>query len=181
MARSGPLVGVSMPDFFSNAAQPTGGGGRDRRLGVHRPCPIVLTAFVFWPIARVFWVSFHEWSLIEPEQPWRGWANYREVFHDPDFEIALRNTIWFSLGVVPIQTFLGVLLAVLANRAIPGKRFLPDRILLPVHQLVGGDFGHLHLALPAERADQLRAAQDRVRHSATALVEQPQGHLRNGC
>ncbi len=95
------------------------------------PALIVLTVFIFWPIAQVFWVSFHEWSLIEPDQPFRGLANYHELLQDPDFEIALRNTIWFSMGVVPIQTFLGVLLAVLANRAIPGKAFFRTAFYFP--------------------------------------------------
>jgi multiple sugar transport system permease protein len=95
------------------------------------PALLVITAFIFYPIFRVFWISFHEWSVIEPEQPWRGLANYRAVFNDPDFEIALRNTMWFSLGVVPVQTFLGVLLAVLANRAIPGKSFFRTAFYFP--------------------------------------------------
>ncbi len=95
------------------------------------PALIILTVFVFWPIAQVFWISLHEWSVIEPERPWRGLSNYRDVFNDPDFEVALRNTVWFSLGVVPIQTFLGVLLAVLANRAIPGKTFFRVSFYFP--------------------------------------------------
>ncbi len=95
------------------------------------PALIVLSVFVFWPIVQVFWVSFHEWSLIEPGRPFRGLANYRDLFQDPDFEIALRNTIWFSLGVVPMQTFLAVVLAVIANRAIPGKGFFRTAFYFP--------------------------------------------------
>lgn len=95
------------------------------------PALIVLTVFVFWPILQVFRVSLYEWSLIEPRGPFRGLGNFRDLFRDPDFEIALRNTIWFSLGVVPIQTFLGVLLAVLANRAIPGKAFFRTAFYFP--------------------------------------------------
>jgi multiple sugar transport system permease protein len=95
------------------------------------PALFMLTVFIFWPILQVFWISFHEWSVIEPERPWRGLSNYRDIFNDPDFEIALRNTIWFSLIVVPVQTFLGVLLAVLANRAIPGKAFFRTSFYFP--------------------------------------------------
>jgi len=95
------------------------------------PALVILGLFIFWPIAQVFWVSFHDWSLIEPGRPFRGLGNYRDLFSDPDFEIALRNTIWFSLGVVPTQTFLGVLLAVLANRAIPGKSFFRTAFYFP--------------------------------------------------
>lgn len=95
------------------------------------PALIFLGVFIFWPILQVFWISLHEWSVIEPEQPWRGLSNYGDIFNDPDFEIALRNTIWFSLIVVPVQTFLGVLLAVLANRAIPGKTFFRVSFYFP--------------------------------------------------
>jgi len=95
------------------------------------PALIVLTAFIFWPIVQVFWISLHEWSVIEPAKPWRGLDNYRAIFNDPDFEIALRNTIWFSLIVVPVQTFLGVLLAVLANRAIFGRAFFRVSFYFP--------------------------------------------------
>lgn len=95
------------------------------------PALIVLSVFVFWPIVQVFWVSFHEWSLIEPGRPFRGLANYQDLFQDPDFEIALRNTIWFSIGVVPVQTFLAVMLAVIANRAIPGKGFFRTAFYFP--------------------------------------------------
>lgn len=95
------------------------------------PALILLSVFIFWPIFQVFRVSLYEWSVIEPERPWRGLANFRDLFNDPDFEIALRNTVWFSLGVVPIQTFLGVLLAVLANRAIPGKGFFRTAFYFP--------------------------------------------------
>ena len=95
------------------------------------PALIVLTLFVFWPIFQVFRVSLFEWSLIEARGPFQGFGNFRTLFQDPDFEIALRNTIWFSVGVVPIQTFLGVLLAVLANRAIPGKTFFRVAFYFP--------------------------------------------------
>lgn len=95
------------------------------------PAMVIVSVFVFWPIVQVFWVSLHEWSVIEPARPWRGLQNFRDIFKDPDFKIALRNTIWYSLGVVPVQTFLGIVLAVLANRAIPGKAFFRVSFYFP--------------------------------------------------
>ena len=70
-------------------------------------------------------------SVLEPAKPWRGLSNYTDIFRDPDFRVALRNTIWFAVIVVPVQTFLGVLLAVLANRAIPGKAFFRVSFYFP--------------------------------------------------
>lgn len=95
------------------------------------PALIVLGLFIFWPIAQAFWLSFHEWSVIRPEKPFVGLDNYRDFFENPDFEIALRNTVWFSLGVVPIQTFLGLILAVIANRKIRGIAFFRVSFYFP--------------------------------------------------
>ena len=95
------------------------------------PAIILVAVFIFWPILQIFWLSFHEWSVITPEKPWVGLQNYRDFFHDPDFQTALRNTIWYSVGVVPVQTFLGVFLAVVANQKIRGRGFFRTAFYFP--------------------------------------------------
>ncbi len=95
------------------------------------PALIVLTVFIFYPIVQAFWLSFHEWSVISPAKPWVGLGNYLDFLHNPDFQIALRNTVWFSIGVVPVQTFLGLILAVTANRKIHGISFFRTAFYFP--------------------------------------------------
>jgi len=95
------------------------------------PAIILVAVFVFWPILQIFWLSFHSWSVITPEKPWVGLQNYYDFIHDPDFKIAFRNTLWYSIGVVPIQTFLGVFLAVLANQKIRGRGFFRTAFYFP--------------------------------------------------
>jgi multiple sugar transport system permease protein len=95
------------------------------------PAVIIIGTFILWPILQVFWLSFHEWSVITPERPWVGLENYRNIFGDGDFQIALRNTLWFSLGVVPTQTALGLILAVLANQKIRGRSFFRTAFYFP--------------------------------------------------
>jgi multiple sugar transport system permease protein len=95
------------------------------------PALAVLAVFIFWPIGQAFWLSFHEWSVITPAKPFIGLDNYRTFFDHPDFEIALRNTIWFSIGVVPVQTFLGLVLAVIANRKLRGIAFFRVAFYFP--------------------------------------------------
>jgi multiple sugar transport system permease protein len=95
------------------------------------PALAVLAVFIFWPIAQAFWLSFHEWSVITPAKPFIGLDNYRTFFDHPDFEVALRNTIWFSIGVVPVQTFLGLVLAVIANRKLRGIAFFRVAFYFP--------------------------------------------------
>jgi multiple sugar transport system permease protein len=95
------------------------------------PALAVLGVFIFYPILQALWLSFHEWSVISPEKPFVGLDNYRDFLHDKDFKIALRNTVWFSLGVVPVQTFLGLLLAVIANRKLRGIAFFRTAFYFP--------------------------------------------------
>jgi multiple sugar transport system permease protein len=95
------------------------------------PALVIFGTFIFWPIIYIFWLSFHEWSVITPEKPFVGLDNYTELLRNDDFQIALRNTLWFSLGVVPTQTALGLILAVLANRKIRGKAFFRTAFYFP--------------------------------------------------
>jgi multiple sugar transport system permease protein len=95
------------------------------------PALVIFGTFIFWPIIQIFWLSFHEWSVITPEKPFVGLDNYAELLRNDDFHIALRNTLWFSLGVVPTQTALGLILAVLANRKIRGKAFFRTAFYFP--------------------------------------------------
>jgi len=95
------------------------------------PAVAIVGTFILWPILQVFWLSFHEWSVITPERPWVGLDNYRDLFNDADFQLALRNTIWFALGVVPTQTVLGLILAVLANQKIRGRSFFRTAFYFP--------------------------------------------------
>lgn len=95
------------------------------------PALLILTVFIFYPIVQVFWLGFHEWSVITPEKPFVGLENYRNLRVSNDFQIALRNTIWFSLGVVPVQTFLGLILAVIANRRLRGISFFRTAFYFP--------------------------------------------------
>lgn len=95
------------------------------------PALIIFGTFIFWPILQVFWLSFHEWSVITPEKPFVGLDNYRTLFTSSDFHLALRNTLWFAIGVVPTQTALGLVLAVLANQKIKGRSFFRTSFYFP--------------------------------------------------
>ncbi len=95
------------------------------------PAIIFIGTFIVWPILQVFWLSFHQWSVITPEKPWVGLDNYTKLFGNSDFQLAFRNTLWFSLGVVPTQTALGLILAVLANQKIRGRGFFRTAFYFP--------------------------------------------------
>ncbi len=95
------------------------------------PSLIVFVAFIFGPILYVGWLSFREWEVVRPEKTWIGLQNYRTLLASDDFQHAFRNTAWFALGVVPTQTLIGLVLAVLANRKIRGKTFFRTAFYFP--------------------------------------------------
>ena len=95
------------------------------------PSLLVFLAFVFGPILYVAWLSFREWEVVRPEKTWIGLQNYRTLVASDDFQQAFRNTVWFALGVVPTQTIIGLVLAVLANRKIRGKTFFRTAFYFP--------------------------------------------------
>lgn len=84
------------------------------------------------PMITGFWMSFHNWSIIRPTQPWVGLANYRKLLADPLFWTSMKNTLTYSLGVVPLQMVLALLVALLLNTGIKGKKFFRLLYYLPV-------------------------------------------------
>jgi len=73
---------------------------------------------IYWvlrlePIARTFILSFYDWHLIRPLKPFVGLANYREMWSDENFLLALKNTTLFAVFVVGASVVLGLALAVL--------------------------------------------------------------------
>lgn len=105
----------------------------DNRAGIVfiLPAFLVFGVFLFGPVIYAFWLSLHDWEVVRPEKPFIGLANYRQMIDSPDFWNALQNTLWYSAGVVPAQTALGLFLAVLANRKIRGKTFFRTAFYFP--------------------------------------------------
>ncbi len=60
-----------------------------------------------------------------------GLSNYRQLIRDDYFWISLKNAFVYSMIVVPVQTFLAVLLAVAANMKIRGQRFFKIVFFVP--------------------------------------------------
>ncbi|HPZ12840.1 MAG TPA: sugar ABC transporter permease [Bacillota bacterium] len=102
------------------------------------PYIFILPGVVFYlmvtivPMITGFWMSFHNWNIIRPTQPWVGLANYRKLFADPLFWTAMKNTLTYSIGVVPLQMILALLVALLLNTGIKGKKFFRLLYYLPV-------------------------------------------------
>ena len=87
------------------------------------PALLIFAIFVVIPIIFAIIVSFTNWNGISPPTQAKlvGLENYRKVLLEPgvtrtDFFIALKNTTYFALFVVPMQTFLSLVMAIVINQ-----------------------------------------------------------------
>ncbi len=85
------------------------------------PALIGLALFMVVPFVMAFVFSFTNQRLISP-LPTRfvGLDNYLDTFSSPEFWRALVNNLVFVAVVVPVQTALALLLAILVNRKLRG-------------------------------------------------------------
>lgn len=105
------------------------------------PAMIVLFVFLILPLLVAFYFSFTDWSGTRPlDQPgayeFIGLDNYERWLVDgrrvDDFYRAVRNTLYYVVGVVPVQTVFALLLAVVVNqRWLKGKSFFRTAFYFP--------------------------------------------------
>ena len=86
------------------------------------PSIAVFGVFVFYPLLRTIWLGFHLQYPFGRSSRWVGFEQYRDVITSSDFLHSLRVTFQFALYTVPTSLVLGLGLAVLANRHLPGMR-----------------------------------------------------------
>jgi multiple sugar transport system permease protein len=91
------------------------------------PYLIVTLTFTIGVVLFAFYISFHNYDIFT-RPTWAGLSNYAAAFKgfsDPtkrDFLQALYNVLWYSILVVPTQTFLAIQMAVLLNKPMKGKQ-----------------------------------------------------------
>ena len=87
------------------------------------PALAVFAVFVVIPIIFAVIVSFTNWNGISPpnQAEFVGLDNYKKVLLQPgitqtDFFLALKNTTYFAMFVVPAQTILAMVMAIVINQ-----------------------------------------------------------------
>jgi len=96
--------------------------------------PGVLIFSVFTLAALIFaiYLTFHRWSIIEPEKPYVGLTNYRDMVHDERFTQSVLNTVYFTGASVPLQMAIGLFLALLLNLPFRFRGIFRTAFYLPV-------------------------------------------------
>ena len=81
------------------------------------PALIGFVLFYLLPAVRALSISFTDWNLLRPPSP-VGLENYQKVLADENFWHALKVTGLYVLYNIPLQTVLGLFLAVLMDRLV---------------------------------------------------------------
>ena len=85
------------------------------------PAGILLIAFLIIPIIGTIYYSFFKYQVMRPDDIiFNGINNYKKLFTDENFYIALKNTIYFTILVVPFQCALALVLALLVRSKMKG-------------------------------------------------------------
>jgi len=95
------------------------------------PITIFVAVFTAFPLSQMVWMSFHNWSLIEPPR-WVGVANFVRLYNDRQFWISLQFTLKYTLYITPILMIGGYLIALLVARNTPLRRLTRTIVFVPV-------------------------------------------------
>ncbi len=91
----------------------------------------LFTAFTVYPVFASFFYSLNRWDLHSPMQ-YIGLGNYRALFADEIFRQVMFNTFYFTAGVIPFQTVLGLMIAVGLNQKLRFMTFYRAVYFVPV-------------------------------------------------
>lgn len=92
---------------------------------------VLFLLFLAWPVARGIQISLNDWKIMAVTQRFIGVQNYLEIWRDPKWWNALRNSIEFTVLVMSINTVLALLVAVLLKERFRGRNFLRAVLYLP--------------------------------------------------
>ena len=92
---------------------------------------IIFFLIKFYPVAYNIVLSFTNYDLFSPIK-FIGLKNYNEVFTEEVTLKAIRNTLYFTIGTVPLGTALALIIAALLNQKIRGRIVFRTLYYLPV-------------------------------------------------
>jgi multiple sugar transport system permease protein len=138
-AHAAPSGRIKAPPAPTTKASKPARKNRDWVHGLLMSAPAVggLVAFVGVPFVYAVVLSFYNVRLGSPLPPtFFGLEQYRRLFTDPDlsgpFLRALLNNLTFAVVVVPLQTGLALVLAILLNRKLKAIGFFRSLFFMPV-------------------------------------------------
>jgi len=94
------------------------------------PWLIFPLVFIAGAIVLAFYFSLTNYDLLS-DPVFVGLDNYKKAMSDESFLHALRNVATYTAVVVPVQTFIGLVMAAILNQKLPFRRFFRVAWYLP--------------------------------------------------
>ncbi|MER3537028.1 MAG: ABC transporter permease [Thermus sp.] len=96
------------------------------------PTLLVVLLVAGYPLAQVFYWSFYKVDIAFVEKPkFIGFENYLYLLRDPEFRLALWNTLRFTVVSVGLETLLGLAIALVIHSNFRGRGLVRTAILIP--------------------------------------------------
>jgi multiple sugar transport system permease protein len=93
------------------------------------PVVLILVVFRGYPIVTALVKSFTNWDGLF-RNDWVGLGNYIRFISDGSFWMVLRNTLLLLVNV-PLQVFIGLVVALLLYERVPGWKFFRSVVYIP--------------------------------------------------
>ncbi len=107
-----------------NTKKKLSGRKRNERVAAYvftTPAVVLLIAFLVVPMLYTIYYSVFKYQIMRPNDiTFIGADNYVKLFGDKNFWKALKNTVYFSIIVVPVQCALALGLALLVSKKFRG-------------------------------------------------------------
>ncbi|MEK9701773.1 MAG: sugar ABC transporter permease [Deltaproteobacteria bacterium] len=95
------------------------------------PALALLSLFFLYPLINVFWMSFHKWPVFGKPK-WLGFDNFHFVLTEPNFWMALKFTLYYTLTVTPMLFIIAFVSALICNAKMFGTTLFRSMYFLPV-------------------------------------------------
>jgi multiple sugar transport system permease protein len=95
------------------------------------PNLVLFLVFTIYPVIASFFYSLNQWNIHNPMK-FIGLQNYATLFSDATFKKVLGNTFYYTAGIIPFQTALGLLIAIGLNQKIRFTTVYRSMFFVPV-------------------------------------------------
>lgn len=98
------------------------------------PALFIFVALLIIPLFMSIALAFTKWNFLSGAKgiKWIGFDNFTKLFtRDRSFKVALANTFFYTITIVPISVFLGLVIAYCLNQSIFCKHYLRFAFFVP--------------------------------------------------
>jgi len=105
----------------------------DWQPGFLAPAVIIMVLLVIFPTLFSIYISLNRWNMTETEaRTFIGLTNYASMLKEARFWEALSRTFIFTAVSTGITLVIGLILAILLNRPLPGKNLIRSLLIAPM-------------------------------------------------